>query len=149
MSKVIAREVAVTGALAGTLNDFSTAISRASDYARLFTQHMPNGAPGIDRFCRAMERADESLKQFCHELFKPGGPIDIADAAAWTLVSSECPAESIGASTWYRLCPDELPMAQTDIANAASYLEWRGRLMRHPNDDNLVAAIPGTEVTHG
>lgn len=190
--KNIAREVAVTGALAGTLNDFSTAINRAADYAKLFTKQMPDGAPGIDRFCAAMERANESLKQFCHELFKDGGPIDFADRAAWELVTSECPKEnsyyevnpsdpegrrvppaSGKGTTWYRLQSDELPVVlapageppaeplgqpaggmtylelSEEVANAVSYLEWRRRLIRHPNNSNLVAAIPGTEVTHG
>lgn len=82
-----------------------------------------------------------------------GGPIAIADKAAYGLVMSECQQTLLDGHSWYATGPDqfELDIASgeereiaNDIARSIRYLGERGLLICHPEYPSLVR--PGPEL---
>jgi len=79
-------------------------------------------------------------------MLSPDGPVAIADAAAWELITSECYAEQLDGHTWWRTHPAEIPMqleqwerdTAASIEQALRYLSVRGVLMVHPSSPSLV-----------
>lgn len=79
-------------------------------------------------------------------LFSADGPVALADAAAWELVTSECYSEERDGHTWYRTHPTDIPLQLEDwerdaavkVSQALRYLAARGVLASHPSKADLV-----------
>lgn len=79
-----------------------------------------------------------------------GGPIALADQAAWNLIRSECPQHFLDGHTWYSTGPNQFELdvetdeTEREIANstdkAIRYLSARELLVPHAEHPTFVRA---------
>jgi hypothetical protein len=93
------------------------------------------------------------VAQLLRDLIAPGGAVEIADQAAWSVIRDECPSrhlEEPGVNSevaWFRIHHAQLELEMSDdedraiaaaIARAVNYLARRELLVSHPQDATLV-----------